>query len=82
MGLTSADMDNFSTGMLLDAITTYNNLMANADDDEADRSQRYEQLLALKDAYAQKFAAGKMTHEQYQSYLDALKEGEQYGGQH
>ena len=76
IGLTVADMDEYSTGELLDFITTYNNFLS--EDDEVDIDFKFQQLKDIAPFVREQYQNGEIEEAEYKNFIDAI---ESYGGE-
>lgn len=77
-GLSVADMDQFTIGMLLNFAFAYNRIRKLANGEDApDVDARYKQLKAIAPIVEERYRNGQITKEKYDEYRKSL---ERYGG--
>jgi len=69
IGLTAADMENYTTGHLLDVITTYSNLQSGSEDKE---DLYYRQLKEMEPDIRAQYTSGALSEADYVEYMRAL----------
>lgn len=78
-GLTVADMDQFTIGMLLNYAYAHNRIQRIANGESVpDTDARYKQLKSIAPIIKEKYKAGQISKEKYDEYRKSI---ERYGGE-
>lgn len=79
-GLSAADMDRMTLGMCINFIYSYDRADARRQGiDVPDPEEQYRKLKAASEVVLQKYLAGEITRERYESYMAPIWEYEALG---